>query len=146
MTPRTFVILPKLSSSHASHFLPAQNGLASDETSAHTGMFDAKTNDGYYELGLMTAQLLRDVIISIRTVREAAKPKSNRLSVPEPPSPTPKKEVKKPVEQEPDVMPEKEEILRKSDLSVKEEAANPTEDNTLNETESHHVNETSAGA
>ena len=109
-------------------------------------MFDAKTNDGYYELGLMTAQLLRDVIISIRTVREAAKPKSNRLSVPEPPSPTPKKEVKKTVEQEPDVMPEKEEILRKSDLSVKEEAANPTEDNTLNETESHHVNETSAGA
>lgn len=30
-------------------------------------MFDGKTNDGYYELGLLTSQLIRDAIISIRT-------------------------------------------------------------------------------
>ena len=41
--------------------------MASDEIQAHTGMFDGKTNDGYYELGLITSQLLRDVIVSIRT-------------------------------------------------------------------------------
>ncbi|CAL1701039.1 unnamed protein product [Somion occarium] len=73
--PRTFIILPKSSTRYASHFLPANNSLASDEISAHTGMFDAKTNDGYYELGLMAAQLIRDVVISIRTARESVEPK-----------------------------------------------------------------------
>lgn len=29
-------------------------------------MFDAKGNDGYYELGLLSAQLVRDVIIGLR--------------------------------------------------------------------------------
>ncbi|KAK7695740.1 hypothetical protein QCA50_000376 [Cerrena zonata] len=90
---RTFIILPKPSSSYASHFLPAQNGLASDEISAHTGMFDAKTNDGYYELGLMTAQLLRDVIISIRTVREDVKPNETKGDAPKVRSASPKEDV-----------------------------------------------------
>lgn len=54
-------------------------------------MFDAKTNDGYYELGLMTAQLLRDVIISIRTVREGIKPKETKDNAPKAP-PVPRKD------------------------------------------------------
>lgn len=68
--PRTFVLLPRSvtsSSQFGSHFLQAPNNLASDEIQAHTGMFDGKTNDGYYELGLITSQLIRDVIVSIRT-------------------------------------------------------------------------------
>lgn len=71
-SPRTFIILPdnKASSHFSSHFLQSPNSLASDEISAHTGMFDAKTNDGYYELGLISAQLIRDVVTSLRDVDE----------------------------------------------------------------------------
>lgn len=78
--PRTFVLLPRSvisSSQFGSHFLQAPNGLASDEIQAHTGMFNGKTNDGYYELGLITSQLIRDVIVSMRTQAaedEALKP------------------------------------------------------------------------
>jgi len=60
-TARTFVILPK-SSHHAEHFVRAPNTLAMDEIQAHTGMFDSKSNDGYYELGLATAQVIRDAL------------------------------------------------------------------------------------
>ncbi|GJE84998.1 hypothetical protein PsYK624_010750 [Phanerochaete sordida] len=77
-TPRTFMILPRAPSHYVSHFLQAPNTIASDEIEAHTGMFDAKTNDGYYELGLISAQLLRDVMLASRTgdsdtVRRTAK-------------------------------------------------------------------------
>lgn len=41
-----------------------------DEIQAHTGIFDGKTNDGYYELGLITSQLIRDTVVSIRTRAE----------------------------------------------------------------------------
>lgn len=57
--PRTFIVLPRASSRLAAHFLPASNTVAEDEVKAHTGMFDSKSNDGYYELGLNTAQLIR---------------------------------------------------------------------------------------
>jgi len=67
VTPRTFVILPKAPSKYVSHFLQAPNTVAGDEIEAHTGMFDAKTNDGYYELGLIVAQLLRDVMFAQRS-------------------------------------------------------------------------------
>ncbi|KAI0082476.1 hypothetical protein K474DRAFT_1655250 [Panus rudis PR-1116 ss-1] len=70
---RTFIIVPDASTPYASHFLPAQNGLASDEVQAHTGMFDGKTNDGYYELGLMSAQLIRDAVVTLRTMSEHIK-------------------------------------------------------------------------
>ncbi|PSS35486.1 hypothetical protein PHLCEN_2v1641 [Hermanssonia centrifuga] len=63
---RTFIVLPKASSPFISHFLQAPNTLAGDETEAHTGMFDGKTNDGYYELGLLTAQLIREVMFDSR--------------------------------------------------------------------------------
>lgn len=37
-------------------------------------MFDGKTNDGYYELGLISAQLIRDVMVASRSeVEDEAK-------------------------------------------------------------------------
>ena len=72
------MILPNSSSPYVSHFLQAPNGIAGNEIEAHTGIFDAKTNDGYYELGLLAAQLIRDVMIASRsnagnTAKEVAK-------------------------------------------------------------------------
>lgn len=64
------MILPKAPSHCVSHFLQAPNTIASDEIEAHTGMFDGKTNDGYYELGLISAQLIRDVMLASRTGNE----------------------------------------------------------------------------
>lgn len=64
------MILPKSPSNFVSHFLQAPNTIASDEIEAHTGMFDAKTNDGYYELGLISAQLVRDVMLANRSNSE----------------------------------------------------------------------------
>lgn len=55
-------MLPKQGTIVAEHFLEAPNTLAQDEVQAHTGMFDSKTNDGYYELGLVTAQFVRDAV------------------------------------------------------------------------------------
>ena len=72
-SPRTFIILPQAPSQYVSHFLQAPNTIAGDEIEAHTGMFDAKTNDGYYELGLITAQLIRDVMVASRGNSEEAK-------------------------------------------------------------------------
>lgn len=85
-TPRTFMILPKAPSHCVSHFLQAPNTIASDEIEAHTGMFDGKTNDGYYELGLITAQLIRDVMLASRsgddaTVKHTAKHPSGEEGV-----------------------------------------------------------------
>ena len=61
------MILPQAPSTYVSHFLQAPNTVAGDEIEAHTGMFDGKTNDGYYELGLITAQLIRDVMVASRS-------------------------------------------------------------------------------
>ena len=60
--PRTFVTLPPKESPSFSSFLPARNGLAPDELQAHTGMFSARTNDGYYELGLETSKAIREAV------------------------------------------------------------------------------------
>lgn len=59
-------MLPKRETILAEHFIEARNTLAEDEVKAHTGMFDSKTNDGYYELGLVTAQFIRDAIANSR--------------------------------------------------------------------------------
>ena len=40
------------------YFLPATNTLAKDEVEAHMGMFAAKTNPGFYELGLDTLRAI----------------------------------------------------------------------------------------
>ena len=76
---RTFIILPKRKFSFsvpnegdvADHFLKAPNGIASDEIQAHTGMFEAKTNDGYYQLGLETSRVIREAVMLARGVVEA---------------------------------------------------------------------------
>ncbi|KAJ6628805.1 hypothetical protein B0H10DRAFT_1940185 [Mycena sp. CBHHK59/15] len=65
---RTFIVLPKKNTPAASYFVLARNGLAPDELEAHTGMFSGKTNDGYYDLGLETAQLIREAIMHGRRV------------------------------------------------------------------------------
>jgi hypothetical protein len=78
MDHRTFIILPKRKFSFtvpnkgdvADHFLTAPNGLASDEIQAHTGMFEAKTNDGYYQLGLETSRVIREAVMLARGVVE----------------------------------------------------------------------------
>jgi len=79
MDHRTFIVLPKRKFSFtlpskgdvADHFLTAPNGLASDEIQAHTGMFEAKTNDGYYQLGLETSRVIREAVMLARGVVEA---------------------------------------------------------------------------
>ncbi|KAJ6515703.1 hypothetical protein C8R45DRAFT_810422 [Mycena sanguinolenta] len=59
---RTFISLPKKNARAERHFVLARNGLAVDEVEAHTGMFSGKTNDGYYDLGLQTAQVIREAV------------------------------------------------------------------------------------
>nr|ODN82523.1 hypothetical protein L203_05331 [Cryptococcus depauperatus CBS 7841] len=55
---RTFSILPPIAHPLFSRFKPATNTIASDEVSAHMGMFNATTNDGFYDLGLCVAREL----------------------------------------------------------------------------------------
>ena len=79
MDHRTFIVLPKRKFTFsvpnkgevADHFLTAPNGLANDEIQAHTGMFEAKTNDGYYQLGLETSRVIREAVMWARGVVEA---------------------------------------------------------------------------
>jgi len=65
-SPRTFIILPKANTGAnpdpAKYFLPAENHVAEDEVEAHTGMFNAKTNDGYYGLGLRVVDVIRNAL------------------------------------------------------------------------------------
>ncbi|KAJ7684005.1 hypothetical protein B0H17DRAFT_1073235 [Mycena rosella] len=65
---RTFIVLPKKNSPAEPFFVLARNGLAPDELEAHTGMFSGKTNDGYYDLGLQTAQLIERAVMNSRGV------------------------------------------------------------------------------
>ncbi|KAG7449035.1 uncharacterized protein BT62DRAFT_888030 [Guyanagaster necrorhizus] len=67
---RTFIVLPKRNARSAGNFLLANNGIAPDELQAHTGMFSAKTNDGYYELGLQTAKSIREAVMLGRGIFE----------------------------------------------------------------------------
>ncbi|KAI0368101.1 hypothetical protein BV20DRAFT_1045197 [Pilatotrama ljubarskyi] len=80
-SPRTFAVLPRSNTPLGRHFVANRNTLASDEIQAHMGMFDSKTNDGYYQLGLSTAQLVREAVHRHRAVavptdppRQAAAP------------------------------------------------------------------------
>ncbi|KAH9049123.1 hypothetical protein EDB84DRAFT_1261390 [Lactarius hengduanensis] len=57
--PRTFCTLPETSSRAFQHCVPAPNTLAEDEVRAHVSMFDPGKNDGYYQLGLEVAALIR---------------------------------------------------------------------------------------
>jgi hypothetical protein len=64
--PRTFIILPQPNTQYAQYFIQAHNSLASDEVAAHTGMFEATSNDGYYDLGLRTAEAIREAVTLAR--------------------------------------------------------------------------------
>lgn len=64
--PRTFIILPQAKSPYEKYFVAAHNRLAVDEVGAHTSMFQSTSNDGYYELGLHTAQAIRDAVVLTR--------------------------------------------------------------------------------
>ncbi|KAF8165537.1 hypothetical protein B0H34DRAFT_649403 [Crassisporium funariophilum] len=77
LTSRTFVVLPKYGSRAKEHFLPASNGIAADEINAHTGIFSGSTNDGYYQLGLASARIIRDAVMSSRGIVPQS-PKSPR--------------------------------------------------------------------
>ncbi|KAG2154950.1 uncharacterized protein EDB93DRAFT_1247907 [Suillus bovinus] len=70
-SPRTFVILPQRTSPIAAHFLPARNHQAADEIQAHTNMFNPRFNDGYYQLGLDTAKIIREAVMSARGIIES---------------------------------------------------------------------------
>lgn len=77
--PRTFVVLPRKDARAAGTFVRAHNSVAPDELQAHTGMFSAKTNDGYYELGLETAKLIREALMFGRGVFEDPNVVQNEL-------------------------------------------------------------------
>ncbi|ORY32635.1 hypothetical protein BCR39DRAFT_523294 [Naematelia encephala] len=55
---RTFCILPPMSHPLYPVFVAASNTVAADEVSAHMGMFNPKTNDGFYDLGLEVIKVL----------------------------------------------------------------------------------------
>lgn len=70
-SPRTFAILPQRTSRIAAHFIPARNNQAADEVQAHTNMFNPRSNDGYYQLGLDTAKIIREAVMSARGITES---------------------------------------------------------------------------
>lgn len=65
--PRTFVVLPLRSSPTFAYYVPSPNCVVQDEVQAHMGMFKAGNNDGYYRLGLETAQVIRQALGTNRT-------------------------------------------------------------------------------
>ena len=67
---RTFIVLPDDLTLQALNFKPAKNHIASDEIQAHTSMFEARSNDGYYELGLETMRIIREAMMLKRGVIE----------------------------------------------------------------------------
>lgn len=61
---RTFAILPPTSHPLYPLWRHAANTLAKDEVSAHMGMFNPKTNDGFYDLGLAVVKEIGERIES----------------------------------------------------------------------------------
>ncbi|WVQ82449.1 hypothetical protein IAT38_004577 [Cryptococcus sp. DSM 104549] len=62
LVSRTFAIIPPSTSPLYPNFHPATNTLAKDEVSAHMGMFNPKTNDGFYDLGLAVVRAIGERI------------------------------------------------------------------------------------
>lgn len=63
---RLFIILPESSNPILKQFLPNSNSIAPDEIAAHIGMFEARSNDSYYQLGLDTSSVIHDAVLSQR--------------------------------------------------------------------------------
>ncbi|KIM46388.1 hypothetical protein M413DRAFT_441480 [Hebeloma cylindrosporum] len=99
LTSRTFVVLPKYGSRSKAHFSPANNRLAPDEIQAHTGMFLASTNDGYYELGLASAKIIRDAVLTSRGIAKIARTPSP--SSPTSPKKSPRRRTRSPTKETP---------------------------------------------
>ncbi|KAF8339070.1 uncharacterized protein EI90DRAFT_3279486 [Cantharellus anzutake] len=59
---RTFILLPSPTWPSFQFFTPNSNSLSSSEIDAHTNMFHGSSNDGFYDLGLRTAEILRRAI------------------------------------------------------------------------------------
>lgn len=66
LSPRRFCLLPEPSSDAFQHFVPAPNTLAENEVRAHVTMFEPTKNDGYYQLGLEAAAVIRQAITNRR--------------------------------------------------------------------------------
>ncbi|KAI0284299.1 hypothetical protein BGY98DRAFT_948864 [Russula aff. rugulosa BPL654] len=66
LSPRTFCLLPETSSDAFQRFVPAPNTLAENEVRAHVTMFEPTKNDGYYQLGLEAAAVIRQAITNKR--------------------------------------------------------------------------------
>ncbi|WVQ67903.1 uncharacterized protein L199_006108 [Kwoniella botswanensis] len=62
LVSRTFAILPPMTHPLYKHFDTASNTIAKDEVSAHMGMFNPKTNDGFYDLGLEVVRVIGEKI------------------------------------------------------------------------------------
>lgn len=67
-------MLPKPNTPFASRLVPSPNRLAQDEIQAHTGMFSGSTNDNFYELGLKTAEFIREAIVSCEKELDSIEP------------------------------------------------------------------------
>ncbi|ADV20132.1 Hypothetical Protein CGB_B1020W [Cryptococcus gattii WM276] len=64
LVSRTFAILPPTPHLLFPRWRPATNTIAKDEVSAHMGMFNPKTNDGFYDLGLAVVKEIGERIES----------------------------------------------------------------------------------
>jgi hypothetical protein len=63
---RTFCFLPESTEDSFQHFVSARNTLAENEVRAHISMFEPERNDGYYQLGLEVAALIRQALLADR--------------------------------------------------------------------------------
>jgi hypothetical protein len=63
---RSFCVLPVASHPLYSDWIPSISSFAADEVDAHIGMFNAKTNEGFYELGLNVAKVTMEAVESAR--------------------------------------------------------------------------------
>ncbi|KAL7421529.1 hypothetical protein Q5752_003298 [Cryptotrichosporon argae] len=59
---RTFALLPPRTHPTFPHWRPATNTRAADEVGAHMYMFNGRTNDGFYELGLAVVRVIGERI------------------------------------------------------------------------------------
>jgi len=69
-SPRTFIIVPQSTSEAFQYHTPNVNSIAEDEIQAHTGMFEAPINDGFYDLGLRTVDIILRAMEEVAEVEE----------------------------------------------------------------------------
>ncbi|KAF9509853.1 hypothetical protein BS47DRAFT_1373410 [Hydnum rufescens UP504] len=77
--PRTFIILPRSTTEAFQYHTANINSIAEDEIQAHTGMFEAPINDGFYDLGLKTVDIILRAMEEVEEV-EKREAKANKES------------------------------------------------------------------